>query len=664
MFPNKFHITALLILCCWATSVQTYATRAPETADLTSMADTARVLPDIVVTGTRTMESERHIAATVTSVNRQQLTLMEQPSLLKTLSETVPNLFVTSRGMVGYGVSDGAAGGISVRGMGSGAGRVMVLIDGHPQYQGVFGHAIADAYQTMVAERIEVVRGPGSVLYGSNAMGGVVNIITRQQQEGIHSQLNLAAGSFGTTQAELNNQIRIGRFFSTVAVNHQHSDNHRDDMDFTQYGGFVKLGYELTPHLRAWASANLTHFEAAYPGATHAPILEARQWVNRGVAEAEIENHFGRTSGSLSLYHNFGRHKINDGHAPADPAKDYYFRSNDALTGINLYQGVRLFTGNWTTIGFDYQRIYGHAWEQDMATGDTRLNTPRQTKMNYPLDKTLHEVAAYADVRQDLTSWLSLEGGIRWDHHSQVGTELVPQGGIVVRTDRHSSLKATVGKGFRVPSLREMYLYPPRNEELKPERLWNYEVAWKHHLFPGFLTYGINLFYLKAENLIQNIVQANPFSGTGRMNVNTGEVENYGAEFEAQLHVNRYWSLQTNHSYLHMSRKLLAAPQYKGYVGISAYVPAHDGLSDSSFSRWELNVGAQYLAGLYLDCDDDTWGDAKQNVCLLNALIAYRPVASAKLWMRGENLLAQHYEIMAGYPMPRTTVMAGISINF
>ncbi|MCK7460836.1 MAG: TonB-dependent receptor plug domain-containing protein [Sphingobacterium sp.] len=91
--------------------------------------------------------------------------------------------------MTGFGVADGAAGKISIRGIGGSPNtQVLVLIDGHPQYMGLFGHPLPDAYVASDAEKVEVVRGPASILYGTNAMGGVVNIITRQQsQDGLSS---------------------------------------------------------------------------------------------------------------------------------------------------------------------------------------------------------------------------------------------------------------------------------------------------------------------------------------------------------------------------------------------------------------------------------------------------------------------------------------------
>lgn len=602
-------------------------------------------LNDVVVTGTRAAVQERAIVSTVSTITRQQLNQLERVSLLPTLSEYVPNLLITQRGVMGYGVSGGAAGGISVRGLSSGTGQVMVLVDGHPQYQGIFGHSIADAYQTMIAERVEVVRGPGSLLYGSNAMGGVINIITRRAPDGVRTDFNLGAGSYGSVQADLHNSVRSGRFFSDVALNYQGGDNHRENMDFYQYGGFAKLGYDFSAHWRVWGSFNLTHFAASYPGPTQAPLLDARQWINRGVAELAVENHYARTSGAVSVYHNFGRHKINDGHAADATPRDFLFRSKDALTGVSAHQGFGLWRGSWITLGFDYQNIHGECWNSSILTGE-RLNRPMEQNMHYPLDKNLTELAGYVDVRQDIFSWWTVEAGVRYDHHSEAGGQWVPQGGFVFRPLSNGELKLSAGKGFRVPNLKEMYLYGIANPDLKPERLWNYELAWKQRLLGGRLTYGVNLFYLKADNLIGTTMV--PDLGRAA-NYNTGDREHFGAELEASYHVNSHWDLTTNHSYLHMDSPLLAAPEYKGYLGARYRV-----------CKLELSAGAQYVSGL---CTNVTT-ESKENFCLLNASVAYHLFPQAKLWLRGENLLAQRYEFIEGYPMPRATVMAGIHVNF
>ena len=113
-----------------------------------------KLLNEVVVTGTRNATDVRHLPMTVNVIGRQQLTEQHQTSVLPTVMQQVPGFFVTSRSMMGYGVSTGAAGGINLRGISGGAGQLLVLIDGHPQYQGIYGHPISDSYQTLMAERI------------------------------------------------------------------------------------------------------------------------------------------------------------------------------------------------------------------------------------------------------------------------------------------------------------------------------------------------------------------------------------------------------------------------------------------------------------------------------------------------------------------------------
>ena len=605
-------------------------------------------LDEVVVTGTRNATDPRHLPMTVTVIERNRLTAEHQTSILPTVMQEVPGLFVTSRSMMGYGVSTGAAGGINLRGITGGAGQLMVLIDGHPQYQGIYGHPISDSYQTMMAQRVEVLRGPASVLYGSNAMGGVMNIVTHLpiSRNSVKTQIDMGVGSYGTIQAEASNQVHQGAFSSAIAANYGRTDNHRPRMGFEQYGGNLKLGYDFNRYWKASIHANVTHFNASYPGSTDKPMWDADQWITRGVVSAAIENHYEKTSGALSVYSNFGRHKIDDG--TTDPAKPTarYFRSKDALTGVNWYQSAQLFEGNRLTVGVDYMHIYGNAYYTSKETGAV-LDTPnKQSGKSYR-----NEIAGYADFRQDLMDWLTVDVGARVDHHSITGTEFVPQAGVVVRPIETGEARAMVSKGFRNPTMREMYLYPPSNTDLEPERLWNYELSW-HHNFISYdnsflqgLDYGVNLFFLKGDNMIQTLqVDGKP------RNVNTGEIENWGFEVEAHYRLNHRFSVSANSSYLHMKNKIVAAPTYTEYIGLNYRC-----------NKWMATVGLQYIEDLYTAVGAD---EKTESFYLLNASITYALTHNVSLWARGENLLAQQYEINLGYPMPRATFMGGVSINF
>ena len=595
-------------------------------------------LGEIVVTGTRNSTDIRHLPQTITVVQRQTLTENQRTSILPTLMEQVPGLMVTGRGMMGYGVSTGGSGGMMLRGISSGAGQMMVLIDGHPQYNGIYGHAISDAYQTMMAERVEVLRGPASLLYGSNAMGGVVNIVTRSMESsGSKAYINLGAGWWGTLQGEAGYSLRQGKWRLTASGQYSRSDNHRPNMGFEQYGGFAKLQYDINRNWSVFADADLTHFNASWPGTESAPMLEADQWITRGAVAVGIENHYGQTSGRLSLYDNFGRHKINDGYnALTGRPQLRLFRSTDALMGVSWYQSAMLWRESRITVGFDYQNIYGHAYYTNRHTGEVMETQNKQSG-----EERNHELAGYVDVRQDLLSWLTAEAGVRYDHHTVAGSQWIPQAGIVVRPLQSGELKLMVSKGFRNPTMREMYLYPPSNTDLKPERMWSYELSWKQRLLQGQLQYGINLFCINADNIIQTV---------NRKNVNTGELKNTGVEIDLRYRIGCHWQVGTNHSWLDMRHPVVSAPKYKGYLGMTMHC-----------GRWSGSAGLTQVCGLYTAIGNS---ETTEDFTLLHATVGYALCGHVSLWVRGENLLAQKYEYIAGMPMPRATFMGGVNVEW
>jgi len=630
-------IRRLFIVCCviLPSAVSMWA----EEADSLSV---NRSLGELVVTGTRDETDVRHLSQTVSVIDRSVIEQSLQPSLLPVLTEQVPGLFVTSRGVMGYGVSDGAAGGISLRGLSGGSGRLMVLIDGHPQYAGIFGHPISDSYQSLLADRVEVLRGPASVLYGSNAMGGVVNIVTRKMHEdGVKTDLHAGYGSYNTLETELTNRIRKGRFSSVVSGSYNRTDGHRDNMQFEQYGGYAKLGYDLTVNWNTYADVNVTHFNATYPGPVSAPLLEGDQRITRGVASFALENKYERTSGALSVFYNWGKHWINDGYTPSagESPQDGRFNSFDNMMGMSLYQSTQFFKGNRITFGFDWFRYGGEAWTE-YVKGE---NAGTRSDL---VDKYENEVAGYVDFRQDISRWLTLNAGLRVDHHSRVGTEWIPQAGVAFHLPKDMELKASATKGFRYPILREMYMFPPQNPDLKPESMWNYEIAFSQQLFGGRLHYGLNLFYIDGKNLIMTL----PNPNGGMLNQNSGAIDNAGVELQAAYRINRCWSVDANYSYLHMKSPVIAAPEHKLYAG-----------ANFTKGRWNVSSGIQYIAGLYTAVGDKP---QTEDFVLWNVRGSFRATEWLSVWARGENLLAQRYEINAGYPMPKATFEGGVHLEF
>lgn len=604
-----------------------------------SQKDTSRIVrnyrvEEVVVTGTRNETDIRHLPMTISVVDRQQLEDSYQPSVLPILNEQIPGLFTTSRGLMGYGVSTGAAGGMSLRGVGgSPTAALLVLIDGHPQYMGLMGHPIADAYQTMLTDRVEVLRGPASVLYGSNAMGGVINIVTRRMQEdGVKTNAQIAYGSYNTLQTEFSNRMKKGKFNSVITGSYNRTDGHRPDMEFEQYGGYAKLGYDFSASWKVWGDVNMTHFNASNPGTISNPYIDNDSRITRGMTSFALENHYSRTSGALSFFYNWGRHKINDGYHPGGQPQTSHFNSKDQMLGVSWYQSAMLFAGNRLTAGFDYQHFGGESWNRVLATGELKPG----------VDKQLDEFAGYVDFRQDISHWLSLDAGIRIDHHSHVGTEWIPQGGLAFHLPKRIELKAMVSKGFRNPTIREMYMFPPQNPDLKSERLMNYELSFSQRLLNGVLSYGANLYYINGDNLILT-------DPSIRKNINSGEIENWGFEANIGYQINAHWSVNANYSWLHMVNPVLAAPEHKLYTGLNF-----------GQGRWNVGTGVQYITGLYTDVKNEI----QENFVLWNLRGSFKVCDYASVFVKGENLLAQRYEINAGFPMPKATCMGGMNIRF
>ncbi|MCD8167693.1 MAG: TonB-dependent receptor [Bacteroides sp.] len=556
---------------------------------------------------------------------------MEQ-SVLPVLTEQVPGLFVSSIGVMGYLVSNGSAGSISIRGVGGGA-QMLMLIDGHPQYMGIMGHPLADSYQSLMTERLEVVRGPASVLYGSNAMGGVVNLITKQEKvDGVRTNVRAMYGSYNTLTTEASNAVRKGKFNSYAAFGYNRSDGHRENIGFEQYSGYAKVGYDFTRNWLAYADVDITNYDASNPFSIYSPRLDYDMNITRGVTSFSLQNNYDRTSGALKFYYNFGYHKIDDGYSPGGEPRDGLYRSRDKMLGITAYQNYSLFRGNQTTVGIDYQHFGGRAWNI------FRSGLPESEIVR----ESLNEVAGYVNFQQLFWDKVSLNAGVRIDHHSVAGNEWIPQFGISWFAAENTIVKGIVSKGFRNPTLRELYMWN-YNRDLKPESLWNYELSLTQSLLDRKLVFGLNLYYIKGKN---SILQP---AGVPTL-INTGKLENYGLEADTRYRILPNLSVNGNYSYIHTKNEIEGTPKHKLYVG-----------GDYSMDRWTFSTGIQLVKDLVKF--DGIPEDNQESFTLWNARVSYRAAKWVDIFVRGENLLAQKYETNRGYPMPRATVFGGFSLN-
>jgi len=606
----------ILIFCTLAFLIGANAQEKPF-----SVKDTIPI-KEVIVTGTLTQINRNFTPMAVSVIDRKQIAEGNESAILPLLSGRVPGLYVTERGVTGFGVATGSAGQISIRGIGgSPTTGVLMLIDGHPQFMGLMGHPLPDSYVASDVERVEVIRGPASILYGSNAMGGVINIITRKQMaEGFGGGAKLSYGSYHTQKQAASLGYKKNKFSTFASFNHDKTDGHRPNSDFEIVNGYLKLGYEFNEHFKVDADFSLAKYDAQDPGPD---TLNAKPGnridITRGYLAISVANEYEKLSGAIRFYNNFGEHTISDG-----------FHSKDINNGINLYQTLKMFEGNNLSFGADLANYGGEA-ENTKAMNGKGISFA---------DTTVQEAGIYAFVQQTLLEHLTLNGGIRLQHHSKYGSEWIPSAGFAWQLTSTTTWRSNFSKGFRSPTIRELYMFN-HNPNLQPERIYSYETGVAQNFIENRLKVELTGYIVNGDNLIVTGAMGNLY--------NTGKINNKGLELSFNTRPTKNLELLLSYSYIHMDKPLFATPKNNLFL--------------SGTYRWEkfrINGSFQQIS----DLNNDATGKINLiSYSLLNAKAAWIVNSHIEFTLSGENLLGQTYEPNRYYPMPLTTVFAGINIQ-
>ena len=589
---------------------------------------TTNVLSEIVVTGSNIAVGKNLIPYTVSVVGEKELLESGSNQLLNAISGQVSSLFVTERAMMGFGVSNGGSGGIKIRGVGDN-GAVLMMVDGQPQFAGIYSHHIADFYSKEYVERVEVLRGPGSVLYGSNAMGGVINVITKNANvPGVHAALSSQYGSYNTWLTSFNATANYGNFSALANVSYDRSDGQIKGLKYRQWDGFAKAGYQFSPNWKTALDLTLMNFKGedpVYPTLSNPESTDIYyQNVTRGETSLAFFNTYGSTDGAARIYYSWGNHFIDD---------PRHFHSTDDRLGALLYQNLSFSSNTDVTIGFDFNSYSG---EIPVSGG----NPHTEGSMSTISRKRITEYSPYVTASQSLFSeQLVISAGLRVANSNMFGTKLVPQAGIVMNPARLLTIKLSASNGYRNPSFKELYLYRMANPDLKPENMWNYEISVGKR-FSRYFQFDVTGYYSRGTNMIQLVDMKNE---------NTGKFTNKGIEVSASSHPINCLSISASYSWLHTSLdNLTGAPRNQYFLGVD----------------WQiikpLNVSAELkgIGGLFV-----AENIKRQNYALLNLRAEYTFNRYISLFLRLNNLTDARYMINRGYIMPGFNILGGFQIR-
>jgi outer membrane cobalamin receptor len=576
-------------------------------------------LSEIVVTGDPVAKEVEESPVSITVIDRDEIEKSGAQTLSDVLSG-VPGIFVHKTGM--FGRTDP-----EIRGIGERGRKIVILIDGVPVKMSLFGCAVTHSLPIANVERIEVIRGPNSVLYGSDALGGVINIITRKMdKEGFWTDVTVSGGTYNTFQSLITHGGKVGRFDYFLTMDKIWSDGHREQSEYLSSDYTLKMGYELTPTL------SLSFFGKYFHGKEYSlgPV--------GGTVPPDIPDDYERTSEyitiseknteynlSFTLSHNYGYHKLKDG-----------WRSTDNIYGASIAYTTFALDNNELTMGGDWRWFDGE-----------NLTPP----FNGDWDR--NEYGLYIWNKHKWES-LSLTLGGRYQYDSVAGGTFCPQGGVVYNISEKSRLRAQVSKAYRFPAINDLYIFPKSNEDLKPETVWSYEAGLDHNI-TDYLTGNLTFFIMDGSDLIQSVT--NPTPPPPAIFQNTGDFHFKGIEtgLEANWKNSR---LTLYYTYLDPGRYTTGRPGNK-----------FDLTHRYRWSQLSLYSSIQHVSNYYAG---DNKTDSIPDFFVVNSKLTYDINKNLQAFLGVDNIFDEDYLIYADlpsseigkYPMPGRTFTLGMKGSF
>jgi len=575
----------------------------------------------VTVTATRAETSRSVVAPSISIIPREVLAANPEKSILSLVSQQVPGVFLQERGILGFGVTTSNAGQMSIRGIGGSPNtQVLMMIDGRPQFMGIMGHPLADSYLSANAERIEVIHGPASVLYGSNAMGGVINIITHSAPKpGVSGDVSLAYGSFNSQHLGGKVGYHADAWNALASFTHEQTDGHRPQSEFNANSGYLKAATNVNEQFSVTIDGSLTGFTTYDPGTIYAPKTNNNYVdIRRGYAGVSVDNDLGVSKGSTRFIYNFGHNEVFDG-------TDWV--SDDYNVIFAAYQTLKLISDNAITVGFDLNKFGGKGKNKTKDYGAP----------------SVYEYALYATVQHTVLGRFVLNSGLRYDRNELFGTEIVPQFGASFRVSNETTFRASVSKGFRSPTIRELYLFPAPTPTLQPERLWNYEIGATQTIgykFSGELT----VFQSEGQNMILT---------SGRypnmILSNSGAFIHRGVEIAGTYRspVDNL-QLQGNYSFIDAGKETRSVPKHKMFFRVQY-----------TYGIYIATASAQHIEVMY---GSDNSKDILPNYTLVNLKVTAQLMPMTSVSLGVDNLLDEKYYTMFGYLMPGTTTTVSVQV--
>ena len=478
---------------------------------------------EIVVTATMTRKAVKDCSVSVSLIDETDIKAIAAANAMNLLNHQ-PSIFVQKTGY--FGRAD-----VNIRGLGQRGQRIVILVDGRPEKMGLFGCGVTHAFPLDNVERIEVVRGPSSVLYGSDAIGGVVNIITHMPRQKSETDFSASYGSFNTQQINLRQGGRFDKFSYYFTLDRRRSDGHRENSGYEGKAFSGKAAYDLSNYFQISLQGKYFDGKKNEAGSIDFPLYDFWNDYVRGAVDFSLKGKGEKDEILLKVYRNFGHHRFSDG-----------WHSRDYINGGLVRYTTHKLANNELTLGLDFRILGGRSYDWPKGSWDKK------------------EAAVFLNDEYIIWKKLILSAGLRIHRDSLYGTEVCPRWGIVFQASEETSLRAAINKGFRSPQLNELYMYPAANPELKPEIAWNYEVGIEQKIARRFVLKG-TFYRMKGFHFIET--KPNPAPPPSFKFMNTGEFLFKGMELGFQAYLSSHLFGHFFYTYLDQGEKTRGRPGQK-----------------------------------------------------------------------------------------------------
>jgi outer membrane cobalamin receptor len=506
---------------------------------------------------------------------------------------------------------------------GANFGQILVLIDGVRLNDAQSGHHNGDIPVALDdVERIEILHGPGSALFGADAFGGTVNVITRRSVD--RPTLEVHGGSFGLAGGRGEAGFARGAVRQTVGVASERSSGFIYDRDYTSViaRGRTSAGDKTSvsfAFLRKEFGAN--NF---YGG--NAP---SREWTNQTLLSGDHQ--FGATAGwtltARGSYRTHGDHFIFNQENPA--LSDNRHRTHAVLGELAASRRVR--TGS-VTLGVES----GGDWIRSTNLGDHDLN----------------RVSAFGEWRQEIGRRVQLDGALRVDRYSQFGASWNPSAGIGWWVADAVRLRASAARAFRVPTFTERYYSDPANlarAEVGPETAWAGEGGADVFLRGGWMLQ--TTFFGRADSDVIDWLRQTVADRWQTYNVR--DVDTLGFEIGAQKTF--AGGAFVNLQFTGVDLDAAAVTQLSKYV--LDYAPR------SFTAAGLLPLPGAFSIAPRIEYRRRSRPAGTSDYVLLDARISRRIGRLGDVFVEGSNLLDREYQEIAGVRMPGATVAVGLALR-